>query len=164
MHAGVQIFDCGPGNRQAVVGRSAAADFIQQDERAIGRSMQDRGRLGHLYHEGGAPAGQIVAGADAREDAVHHAETRRTSRNKRAHLRKDDDQRRLPQVGRFAAHVRPGQQKNCVRGCVQVKIVGHKALAAASQFLLLDHGMAAFDDFEITGVAARLGVRRSLVG
>ncbi len=39
---------------------------------------------------------------------------RRFRRHERAHLRQDRDQRRLPQVGRLAAHVRPGDDRDQV--------------------------------------------------
>ena len=145
----MQIFDRSPRNRQPVVGRSAAANFIQQDQRPRRRRVQDRRRLRHLDHESRAAARQIVARADAGEHAVDHAQPRRARRNERAHLRQNHDQRRLPQVGRLAAHVRPGQQQNVVRSRIQIKIVGHEALAASRHFLLLDHRMPAFDNFEI---------------
>ncbi len=69
--------------------------------------------------------------------------------NERTHLRENHDQRGLAQVSGLAAHVRPGQQQNCVRGRIQVKIVGDEALAASSHFLLLDYRMAALDDLKI---------------
>ena len=96
MHAGTEIFDCGPGNGKAIIGGSAATDFVEQDERTRRRGMQDGGGLGHLDHEGGSSPGEVVAGPDAGEDAIHDAESRRAGRNKRSHLREDHDQRCLP--------------------------------------------------------------------
>ena len=43
----------------------------------------------------------------------------------------------------------PVSKQNRVRGRVQIKIVGHEALAASGHLLLLDHGMAALDDLQI---------------
>ena len=41
-----------------------------------------------------------------------------------------------------------------VRRRVQIKIVGHKALAAPSHFLLLDHRMASFDNLNLARIRA----------
>ncbi len=54
------------------------------------------------------PRRQLVMRADAREDAVHEADGCAVGRHERADLRHQHDQRHLPQIGRFAAHVRPG--------------------------------------------------------
>ena len=50
--------------------------------------------------------------------------------NKGAHLRHDDDQRGLAEIGGFAAHVRAGEQQDCLRGGVQIEIVGDEALGS----------------------------------
>ncbi len=73
---GVDVFDRRPGDGQAVIGRGAAAHFVQQDERARRRGVQNRGGLRHLDHEGRAPASKIVGRADASEDAVHQSQAR----------------------------------------------------------------------------------------
>ena len=57
----------------------------------------------------------------------------------------------MPQVRRFAAHVRSGQHQNRVAGGVQVQIVGNEPVAS-TQFLFLDDRMAACDDLEVAGV------------
>ena len=66
----VQVLDRRPGDRQAVEGRGAAADLVEDDERALARLVEDRRGLDHLDHEGRAPAREIVGGADAREQPV----------------------------------------------------------------------------------------------
>ena len=48
----VQMFDRRPGNRQAVEGRRATADFVKYDERAPRRLIEDGGGLHHFHHEG----------------------------------------------------------------------------------------------------------------
>src|ERR1700710_469999 len=58
----------GPGEREAIEGRGATADFIHEHE-ACWRCIVENGRrLGHLDHERGTSSGEIVGGADARED------------------------------------------------------------------------------------------------
>ena len=44
-------------------------------------SLQDGGRFGHFHHEGGTAAGEVVGGADAREDPVDRAEARALRRH-----------------------------------------------------------------------------------
>ena len=95
---GVDVFDHRPRDGETVIGRGAAANFIQQDQRARRGRIEDRRRLGHFHHESGAAARQIVAGADAGKDAVHHRQPRRTRRNKAAHLRHQHRERGLPQI------------------------------------------------------------------
>ena len=51
------------GEREAVEGRRAAADLVHQDERVLGRCVDDRRRLGHLDHEGRLRVGEVVGGA-----------------------------------------------------------------------------------------------------
>ena len=74
----VQMLDHGPGDREAVEGRGAAADLVEDDERAARRLVEDRGGLDHLDHEGRAAARQIVGGADPAEQPVDDADPRRS--------------------------------------------------------------------------------------
>ena len=105
-----------PREREAVVGRGAAADLVHEHEALRRRVVQDVGGFGHLDHEGRAPAGEIVGRADAREDLVDRAEARALRRHVRAAVREQRDQRDLPHVGRFAAHVRAGDEQHLPRG------------------------------------------------
>jgi hypothetical protein len=50
----------GPRQAQAVERAGAPADFVQYDQAAGGGVVEDVGRLGHLDHEGGLPASQVV--------------------------------------------------------------------------------------------------------
>ena len=47
-----QIFRAGPRQRQAIVGRGAAANFIHQHQAMLGGVMQNISGFGHLYHKG----------------------------------------------------------------------------------------------------------------
>ena len=70
----VQVLRDGPGQRHAVVGAGAAADLVEDHQAARRGVVQDVGRLGHLHHERALRPAQLVAGADAREDAVGQAD------------------------------------------------------------------------------------------
>ena len=65
----VQVLDTGPGDRQSVKGRRAAADLVQNDQRALGGLIEDDRGLDHFDHEGRAAAGQVVGRADPTETA-----------------------------------------------------------------------------------------------
>ena len=127
--------------------------------------MQNRGRLRHLDHEGGASASHVVAGADAGEDAIDDAKPRSARGNERSHLRHDHDERRLPQISALATHVRPGKHDDVLRSGfagirrsrIQKKIVGNESIAASRLLLKFDHGMTAFNDFKISAVAIVFG-------
>ena len=70
-----------PGEREAVEGRRAAPDLVDQHQAlAASRDCRMYGGLGHLDHERRAAAGEIVGGADPRVDRVDAAERARASR------------------------------------------------------------------------------------
>ena len=78
-----------PRQRQAVEGRRAAADLVDQHEALRRRAVQDVRGLRHLDHERRAPAGEVVGGADPRVDRIERPEPRaarpaRTFRSTRA--------------------------------------------------------------------------------
>ena len=70
----VQMLDRRPGYGEPVEGRGAAADFVQNDQRALAGLIEDRRGLDHLDHESRVAARQIVGGADAREQPVDDAD------------------------------------------------------------------------------------------
>src|SRR6266481_9367385 len=86
----LEMFDYGPSDGEAVEGGGAAADLVEEDE-ACGRGvMEDGGDLAHFDEECGAATGEIIAGTDAREDAVGDGEFRTVSGDERAHLGHED--------------------------------------------------------------------------
>src|SRR5262249_48361789 len=67
-----------------------------------------------------------------------------------AHLRHEDDQSSLTEIGGLAAHVGTGNQKKLLPGGLEAEVVGDEALTLlAEQFL--DDGMAAGDEEELAG-------------
>ena len=131
------------GQCQAVVGGGATADLIHQHQRMRGGVMQDVAGLGHFDHEGRLPAGEVIAGADAGEDAVDRPDQRTAGRHEAADVGQQHDQRVLPHVGRFTAHVRAGDDQHAtVR--MQVQIIGFERLLAYR----LDHRVAAALDLQ----------------
>lgn len=161
----VEVLDHGPGDGQAVVGRGAAADLVQDDQGAIGGVVEDVGGLVHLDHEGRVAAGEVVAGADAGEDAVHEADAAGFGGGPAADLGEEGDERDLADVGRFTGHVGAGDERELGVGRGEEGVVGDEARGAASggdrrvlEHLLHD-GVAAFDDFEgVAFVEDRLAV------
>ena len=59
----------------------AAADFIEHDQAARRGGVQNDGGLGHLHHERGTAAREIVGRADAREDAIDDGQHGRVGGN-----------------------------------------------------------------------------------
>ena len=97
-----------PGDGHAVIGGGAAADLVQDYQALLCGVLQDGGDLAHLHHEGALAGGQVVEGADAREDPVHDADGRALCRDEGAYLGHEHDERRLAHIGALAGHVRAG--------------------------------------------------------
>ena len=126
-----QILQTGEADRDAILGRRAAADLVHDDEGAGRGVAEDVGRLEHLDHEGGLVAEEVVGGADAAEEPVDDAEGGVGGGDEGARLRQDGDEGVLPQEGAFARHVGPGQEPDALR-------LAHEAVVA-------DEGPALFE-------------------
>src|SRR6266853_6859498 len=147
----LQVFDDGPSDREAVEGGGAAADLVEQDEAGGSGVGEDAGDFAHFDQESGAAAGEIIAGADPGEDAIGERKFCLARRNKRTHLRHENDQRGLPEIGGFAAHVGAGDEEKLLTARFEVEIVGNEAFAfLAQQFF--DDRVAASDDQELSSV------------
>ena len=144
----VQVLRHGPRDGDAVEGRGAAADLVQDDERARRGVVEDVGRLLHLDEEGRAAAREVVGRADAREDAVDEPDAGGVGGDEAAGLREDGDEGDLAQVGGLAGHVRAGDDEYLARGAVEARVVRDEALGAGE---LLDDRVAAAAD--VDGVA-----------
>ena len=117
-------------------------------------SVEDRGGLDHLDHEGRAAAREIVGRADAAaEQPVDHAEMHGLRRDRRAGLREHGDERVLAQEGRLARHVGAGHDQDTRAAAIIVAepaIVADESRAVAAP---LDHWVAAFLDEEDKGTS-----------
>ncbi len=151
---GVEIFRDRPRDAQAVEGARAAADFVEDDEAAVGRVVEDVRGLVHLDHEGALAAAEIVAGADARENAVEQSDHRALGRHEAAAMGQQRDDRDLPDVGALARHVGTGEDDEPLGVDVEPYVVGHEFLAGVE---LLEHGMPRFLEQE-RAVAVDLGL------
>src|SRR4051812_32037730 len=88
----LQMLDYGPGDGEAIEGGGAAADFVEKYETGGCRVVEDGGDLTHFNEEGGAAASEIIAGADAREDAIDDGQLGLPRGNKAADLRHQDNE------------------------------------------------------------------------
>lgn len=70
------ILEDGLGDGDAVVGGGAAAELVEDDERAGTSALEDVGRLGQLDGEGGLVGEEGVVGTHAGVNAVEEAEAR----------------------------------------------------------------------------------------
>ena len=107
----VDVLDDAPGEREAVVGARAAADLVEDHEAARRGRVEDAGGLGHLDHERALTAGELVARADAGEDAIGDADGGAAGRDEAAHLGHEREQRGLANVRAFAGHVGAGDEQ-----------------------------------------------------
>src|SRR5262245_11759539 len=87
----LQMFNDGPGDAEAVECGCAAADFVEENETLRRGMIQDAGNFRHFDEECGAATGEVVAGANAREDAVGDGKFCLACRNERAHLREKNN-------------------------------------------------------------------------
>ena len=143
----VQVFHRGPCDGQPVIGRRAPPDFIEDHQsRRIGL-VQDRGGFDHFHHERGPPARQVIGGAHPAEDLADDADAGLRGGHETAHLRKDHDQRNLPEIGGFAGHVGPGQKQDMGRilGGAELGIIRHESRPRGAQRGLDHRVTSAFD-------------------
>ena len=157
---GVDVLDDGPGQGQAVEGRGAAADLVQDDEGAFGGVVEDVRDLDHLDHEGRGAAADVVARADPGENAVDHADASLGGRHEGADLGQENDQRGLADVGGLARHVRAGQERDRLLLEAQLAVVGHEGLAGGRE---LDDRVAAVGDADLLALVD-LGGHVAVVG
>ena len=157
---GVEVLDNGPCDGEAVVGAGAAANFVENDEAAGGRIVEDVGGLVHLDHEGGVAACEFVAGADAGEDAINEAEATVARGHPRAGLGHENNEGYLTNVGGLAGHVGAGDEGD-LRGFLssggsELAVVGDEGMGAGeaeglAAHHLFDDGVATLVDFEAVG-------------
>ena len=88
--------------------------------------VQNMSDLAHFDHKGGLSHRQVVRGTDAGKNRVDDTDRRAVGRYKRPDLRHQHDQRRLSHIGRFARHIRAGNQRHPVIPLVEQGIVGHE--------------------------------------
>src|SRR5579862_3690329 len=151
----VQSFHNGPRNREPVKCGSSASHFVKQHETRGCCGVQDCRHFTHFHKKRRTAARQIVRRSDSCKDAIHHRQFRFCSRHERAHLRQDRNQRRLPQIRRFAAHIRPGDDQKKLRFVVEVQVIGHETLATFLE-QLLNHRMSPARDQKRTQSRTRL--------
>ncbi len=142
----VDVFDDGPCYGYAVVGACASAEFVEKDERAWAHVVEYARGLVHFHHEGAFAEGNVVAGSDAGEHLVDHADACGVGGHEAAALGHDDVERRLAQQGRFAAHVGAGDHHYLRGVVVELEAVGYVRFAGGQ--LALDDGVACLGEAE----------------
>src|SRR5882724_13496856 len=106
----LKMLDDGPSDGEAIKGGGAAADLVEEDE-ARGRGVIENGcDFAHLDEKGRTAACEIVAGPDAREDAVGDGQLGLPRGNKGTHLGHENDERGLAKIRGLATHVRARDQ------------------------------------------------------
>ena len=150
------VFKHRAGNGHAVEGGRAAADLIKDEQRRARGVPEYVRHLVHLDHEGGLSGGEVVGRADARENAVDDAYGSAPRRDKRTHLRHEDDKRRLTHIGGFTCHIGACDYRNAVVRVVEIGVVRNKEHVLHA---LLDHRVAALLYVQLArGIDLRHGV------
>ena len=116
-----------PSDGEAVEGRGAPADFVEDDEAAVGRVVENGGGFVHFDHEGGLSAREVVGRANAGEDAVDDPDLGLCCGDKAAGLGEEDEEGDLADVGAFAGHVGAGEDDEAGGIGVEHGVVGHEA-------------------------------------
>ncbi|MNV30376.1 hypothetical protein D3C71_1216400 [compost metagenome] len=143
----VQVRGNAAGQRQAVERAGAPADLVHQHQ-AVGRGgVQYLRGFGHLQHEGGLRVGQVVGRADAGVDGVDGPQAATGGGHVAADAGQQHDERDLPHVGRFTAHVGAGDDLHARVG-VEARVVGDEAAAGCLGQTGFDHGVAAAFDLD----------------
>mmetsp|Transcript_21429 Transcript_21429/g.73871 ORF Transcript_21429/g.73871 Transcript_21429/m.73871 type:complete len:207 (-) Transcript_21429:905-1525(-) len=110
-----EVFTNRRGDGSPVAGRSPAANLVDADERPRRRAADQLGGLAHLALECGLAGARVVAGADARHNAIKDGEPRACVRgHKRPDVRQHRRHRRRAHERRLAAHVRPRDEPAAV--------------------------------------------------
>src|SRR5439155_22286374 len=149
----MKVLEDGLRDADPVIGARAPTDLIEDQQAAWSGMGQDVRRLHHLHHEGRQSAGQLVVRADSSEDAIADPDDGPIRGNIAAKLRQQDDDPRLPQIGRLPRHVLPAEQH--YRGGLRFEpeIVWDKSTRSE---LRLHQGMAAAGDVD-PGLLAECG-------
>ena len=141
----VEVLGHAPGDGEPVEGRGAAADFVEDDETAVGRVVEDGGGLVHLDHEGGLSAREVVARADTGENAVDQSDLGFSRGNEAAGLGEEDKEGDLADVGAFAGHVGAGEDDEAGGIGVEHGVVGNEAPGGHG---LVEHRVASVGDVD----------------
>ncbi len=105
----VNIFENGPGDAHAVVGRRSAAYFVEDDEAAIRERIQDSRGFHHFNHKGAVASRQFIPRPDTGEDSIENADLGGRRGNERADLREKAQERGHTKIGRLSRHIGPRQ-------------------------------------------------------
>mmetsp|Transcript_18389 Transcript_18389/g.45731 ORF Transcript_18389/g.45731 Transcript_18389/m.45731 type:complete len:242 (-) Transcript_18389:1962-2687(-) len=95
----------GPRQAEAVVGRGATTQLVDDDEGRGGGRLQDGGGLKHLSHERGDATELAVAGAHPRKDGVPDLDLGAVAWHEGPHLGQEHDDTNLADERGLAAHV-----------------------------------------------------------
>jgi len=139
----VQILGNGPGDGDTVEGGCPPADLVKDNQAAGGGVAQDIGGFGHLQHEGGLTAGQVVGGTDAGENPVGYADLRPPGRDEAPGLGHEGYQGDLTHEGGFTGHVGTGDDQQLVVAPVKEDIVCNETLPQVER---LNNRMTAVGD------------------
>lgn len=136
-----QLFRDGKSDSETVVGRGRAAEFVEEDEAAVGCAAENVGGFAHFDEEGRCLEFQIVVVACFGKESVGDSEAGVFGGDVTSNLGDDLQESDRAEVGRFAASV--GARDDLERvGGAGVAVVGHKRF---ERDLFLDRMAGVFD-------------------
>ncbi len=138
-----------PGDGHTVKGGGAPADFVQNQQTFFGGVAKNVRHLCHFHHEGGLARRQIVAGADAGENPVHHADAGCGGGDEGPDLSQQHNQGHLTHIGGFARHVGAGNDGHPLLPLAHKRVVGDKQAVLQHP---LHHGVAPPGNFNHAGL------------
>ena len=138
LNAVSQMRGGGPGQRQAVKGAGTTAHLVHQHQTVGGRIVQDIRSFGHFHHKGRPSARNVIGTAHTSENTINWPDYRTFSWHVAANVSQQGNNRYLPHIGRFTAHVRAGDDLHALL-LIEVCVVGDKGIGDQS----FHHGMAA---------------------
>ena len=121
----VDVFDNSPGNGNAIVGRSASTQLVEEDKTARREIVENVGSFGHLYHESRFAQRDIIGSTNTGEDLIDNADMSRIGRHEAAHMSHKHNKCRLTKQSRLTCHVRTSDHHDLLLLVVKQDIVGN---------------------------------------
>src|ERR1017187_9398047 len=130
----LEEFSNTPGNRNSIVGGSAASNLIEDDQTALRYIIQNAGRFIHLDQEGGFSCTQIIRSAHPRKNFICKWYPCLGGRNKTTHMRHQGNKCCLPEQGALTAHIWARKDNDLLRFRIQVEIIRNIFLSVRQRF------------------------------
>ena len=141
------MFDDCPCNTESVEGARSSSDLVKDQETLTRCIAENICHLSHFNHEGTLSACEVIRCPYSCKNTIHKTDIRRRSRNERANLRHQNNQRCLTHIGGFSRHIRTGNNRNPFLPVIEIRVICNKHIIRNH---LLNHRMAAIFNIDHT--------------